>query len=400
MSSDNWISVKLSDIAEVKGGKRLPKGEQLVEYATAHPYIRVTDIDGRFINPSRLLYVPDEVFKSISRYIVKEGDIILSIVGTVGLIAIIGRNLNLASLTENCVKITDLKNCDGDFLYYYLISEFGQNQIKAKTVGSTQPKLPLYNINDIEISLPPLPTQRRIAAILTALDDKIELNRRMNATLEGIAQALWQEWFGKYAGEEEELPEGWRWGNVLEIAKLIGGGTPKTEIENYWDGDIPWISGKDITPNNRSVIIETEKSITREGLKNSSAKLLPPLSTVISARGTVGNFCLIPSEMTISQSNYALKSVVQNTDFFLFQQVANLVSEMQQKSYGTVFDTITTKTFSEIEIPIPPIEKMVEYNETIRPIFEKMIGNLHQSRTLTALRDALLPRLMRGEIDL
>jgi type I restriction enzyme S subunit len=179
---------------------------------------------------------------------------------------------------------------------------------------------------------------------------------------------------------------------------LIGGGTPKTEIEEYWNGSIPWISGKDITPNNRSIIIQTEKSISKMGLENSSAKLLPAFSTVISARGTVGNFCLLASEMTISQSNYALKSTLKNTDFFLFQQVANLVSEMQQKSYGTVFDTITTKTFSEIKIPIPPHSEMVRYDTTMKSIFEKRIETLQESRTLTALRDALLPWLMCGKL--
>ena len=284
-----------------------------------------------------------------------------------------------------------------NFGAYFLSQDEVKSFLTNRAVGATMPNLNTGILGEVPMALPDLSTQRRIAAILTALDDKIELNRRMNETLEGIAQAVWGEWFGKYASGEEELPEGWRWGSVLEIAKLIGGGTPKTEVEEYWNGDIPWISGKDITPNNGSIIIETEKKITREGLQTSSAKLLPALSTVISARGTVGNFCLISSEMTISQSNYALKSIIENADFFLFQQVANLVSEMQQKSYGTIFDTITTKTFSEIETPIPHASKMIEYNEAMKPVFEKRIKNLQQSRILTVIRDALLPWLMRGE---
>ena len=182
---ETWNEGIIKDFAEVKGGKRLPKGKLLTEVPTAHPYIRIRDL-GR----TRILqltdeyeYVDDDTQKEICRYIVAEGDILISVVGTIGLVGIVGNTLNGANQTENCDKITNLKGIDRDYLYYYLISPLGQGEIKKGTVGAVQPKLPLKNIQDLSIRFPSLETQRKIATVLSALDDKIELNTRINDNL-------------------------------------------------------------------------------------------------------------------------------------------------------------------------------------------------------------------------
>lgn len=403
MSSEKWEKVRLGDISNkiTKGTTPTTMGFPFVEEGVNFIKAESVTMEGR-IDPSKFVFITEAVHEKLKRSQLEEGDILFSMAGVVlGKTAIVGEEF-LPANTNQALALIRLNKALAypEFVHYFLQQQSIFEYVNSMSAQSAQPNINLEEIGGLQISLPPLSTQRRIAGILTALDDKIELNRQMNVTLEGIAQTIWQEWFGKYSSGEEELPEGWRWGTVLDIAKLIGGGTPKTDIEEYWNGEIPWISGKDITPNNNSIIIQTEKSISQKGLENSSAKLLPAYSTIVSARGTVGNYCLIPSEMTISQSNYALKSTMENADYFLFKQVGNIVSEMQQKSYGTVFDTITTKTFSEIEIPLPPSSMMVEYDVIAKPIFEKIYGNLVQSRTLAALRDALLPRLMRGEINL
>ena len=142
----------LKDCATIKGGKRLPKGQTLQGEKNSHPYIRVKDMQKRYVSLSDdYEYVPDNIFPSISRYIVNTGDVILSIVGTVGLAAIVDKSLNNANLTENCVKLVNIKNFLSEYVYYYLISKSGQAQIQAGIVGSTQPKFPLYNIEKIEI---------------------------------------------------------------------------------------------------------------------------------------------------------------------------------------------------------------------------------------------------------
>ena len=133
------------------------------------------------------------------------GDLVISIVGTLGLCAIIPQELDKANLTENCAKIHILENhIDKLFLYYYLIGKDTQDTISGFDVGSTQPKLPLYNIQNIEILLPPLPEQRAIAAVLSSLDDKIDLLNRQNKTLEGLAETLWRKMFITDANESWE----------------------------------------------------------------------------------------------------------------------------------------------------------------------------------------------------
>jgi restriction endonuclease S subunit len=263
MSLDGWKGYELGELVKVKGGKRLPKGKSLQEIQNAHPYIRVSDMGNRIIDKSKLLYVPDKIFTSISRYIVNAGDIILSIVGTIGLISQVTAELDNASLTENCVKFTNLNGILREYLYYFLISGNCQNEIRSKTVGTTQPKLPLYNINSLQIKVPPLPTQCRIAEILSSLDDKIELNRQTNTTLEAIAQAIFKEWFVDFnfpgaTGEmvESELgliPKGWRIGKLGEVCELIKG-------VSY--------SSDELQPSNNALV--TLKSINRRGGFNSS----------------------------------------------------------------------------------------------------------------------------------
>lgn len=177
--------VKLGEIATVKGGKRLPKGENLVAIPNEHPYIRVRDLNNKRkleLNDS-FEYVDTETQSSISKYVVATGDIILSIVGTIGLVAIVGDTLDGANLTENCVKLTALHGVDRDYLYYFLKSTYGQQEIKRGTVGAVQAKLPIKNIQDITFTLPEYITQRKIANVLVKLDEKIECNQKINDNL-------------------------------------------------------------------------------------------------------------------------------------------------------------------------------------------------------------------------
>ena len=184
-----WKKVKLSDVCDVKGGKRLPKGRQLITIPNNHPYIKIRDITKKTLELDKNFeYVDDETQKLISHYIVNKDDIIISIVGTIGLIAIIGNSLIGANLTENCVKLVNVQKdkIDKNYLYYFLKSDFGQTEIKKYTVGAVQQKLPIKNIQNLEINIPDLETQKKIAKILSSIDDKIELNQKINENLTGI----------------------------------------------------------------------------------------------------------------------------------------------------------------------------------------------------------------------
>lgn len=181
----NWKEIRLGDNSEIKGGKRLPKGKQLINSPNSHPYIKVKNMgNSKIIQLSAdYEYVDNETQKSICKYIVSTGDILISVVGTVGLICIVGETLDKANQTENCDKITNLKNLDKDYLYYYLLSPSGQEEIKKGIVGAVQEKLPLKNIQDFKIMCPEISEQKKIASILSSIDEKIEINNKINDNL-------------------------------------------------------------------------------------------------------------------------------------------------------------------------------------------------------------------------
>ena len=303
---------------------------------------------------------------------------------------------NLVVSTGFSVIETNRAIAEPLFVYYFLISDEIVETLDVIADGSTSayPSLKPSDIENLDIILPPLPEQRAIASVLSRLDDKIDLLHRQNKTLEAVAETLFRQWF---VGEADE---GWEENSLLEVIQLIGGGTPKTAITEYWDGDIPWLAGGDIASNHKSFINCSVKSITEVGLNNSSAKLLPEYATVISARGTVGKYCLLAQPMAFSQSNYGIlpKPKISECFFFTYLLVNHVVDELQSSAYGSVFDTITTTTFKEIKIPLPTETEILRFEQSVSPYFKKMFLNKSQIRTLEKLRDSLLPKLMSGEV--
>lgn len=192
MIPKGWEVKKLDEISYVKGGKRLPKGSQLQKEPNDHPYIRVKDFNSIFLINTGLEYVPNEIFNSISNYIVNTKDIVLTIVGTIGSVAIIGDNINKASLTENCVKITAIHGkINSELIFMHLKSYDIMEELKNKTVGSTQPKLPIYNIKDLKIKLPIdySTISKPLSEIINSLDE-IYNNSIENQTLTQLRETL------------------------------------------------------------------------------------------------------------------------------------------------------------------------------------------------------------------
>jgi type I restriction enzyme, S subunit len=187
--------------------------------------------------------------------------------------------------------------------------------ILGMAVGTTMPNLNTSILESVPITLPPLPIQQRIAEILGRLDDKMEVNRRTNRTLEAMAQALYQHWFVDFGpfqeGEfvESELgpiPVGWEVKPLSSQIELLSGGTPRTSVEEYWNGDIDWVAASDVAAS-APFIMKTERTITPLGVKKSSTNLLPAFTTVITARGTVGDCGMLSRKMAMNQTNYGVR---------------------------------------------------------------------------------------------
>lgn len=382
---NNWKTYKLGELSDIKGGKRLPKGNVLVTTKTEHPYIRVTDMGTRTIPLEKLQYVPNDVFPKISRYTVNTDDLILSIVGTVGSISIIDEKLDNASLTENCVKITKMENIYSEFLYYFLISEIGQFEISKGIVGSTQPKLPIYNINALEIKLPEnLQEQQSIASILSAIDDKIENNLAINKTLEEMAMALYKHWFVDFGpfqdGEfvESELgmiPADWEVGKLEDLLEIKYG----KDHKNLKDGIIPVYGSGGI-------------------MRYANKSLYDKESILIPRKGTLSNLFYVSQPFWSVDTMFYSK--IKDSSFgkytFYFLKSINLAS----MDVGSAIPSLTTELLKRIEIVLPQKIVANEFNEMINSKFKIIESNIKENQTLTQLRDTLLPKLISGELRL
>lgn len=312
--------------------------------------------------------------------------------------------------------LVDDQKADYRFLFYSLLNQ--RDRILNLASGAAQQNINQDIIKNLLLPFPEKKEQSVIANVLASLDTKIDVNKRMNVTLESITKSIFKQWFidfefpneagkpYKSSGEamvysealHKDVPEAWKLGSILDCTTILSGGTPKTEVVEYWNGNIPWVSARDVTASDGSYIVDTERKITQIGMNNSNAKLLLRNTTVVTARGVVGNYGILSKEMTINQTNYGLKAKTDHSDFFVFFSVASLVNLMKQHAYGTIFDTITTKTFADMKIGIPPEQLMQSFDSVVGRMMEKIrLGHL-ESRCLANTRDTLLPKLMSGKI--
>ena len=300
-------------------------------------------------------------------------------------------------------------------------------------VGSVIRHFGPMHLKQMTVRFPPLPEQQVIAHVLGTLDDRIELNRRMNETLEQMARALFKSWFvdfdpvrakvdGRWRPGESlpglpadlynlfpdrlvdselgHIPEDWGVGVLDDSIELLSGGTPKTSVAEYWDGDIPWYTAKDAPSLTDVFVLETERGITEAGVENSATRILPAGTTVITARGTVGRLACLGRAMAMNQTCYGIRGASTFPDFFTYFRIRSAIDELRTRTHGTIFDTITRDTFKLIDAVNLPIKVAIEFEELVEPVMGQIRSNLLQSRELAAQRDALLPRLLSGEIRL
>lgn len=396
-----WKTGTIKEFAEVKGGKRLPKGKTLISTRNTHPYIRIRDL-----GKSKLLqlnseyeYVDDETQKEISRYIVHEGDILISVVGTVGLVGIVDKSLDGANQTENCDKLTNLHGIDRNYIYYYLISKYGQDEIKKGTVGAVQPKLPLKNIQDLPIHYPPIDVQRKIGAILSVLDSKIETNNQINGNLLEQARSLYKSWFIDFEPFGGIRPQSWKNGIVQNLASdIICGKTPSTKIADYYGSDVPFVTIPDM--HDCVYALNTERSLSSLGAATQKNKTLPKNSICVSCIGTAGLVVLIAKE---SQTNQQINSIIPKDEVSPYY-VFLLMETMKERinSYGQSGSTIVNLNkaqFGNLEALIPSEIDLKRFNDIVSSLFEKILINQKENNSLCVLRDSLLPKLMSGELD-
>lgn len=419
--SMEWKEVRLGDVCEIKGGKRLPKGINLITQKNSHPYIRVRDLgkSKTLELNSSYEYVDEITQKQIQRYITLKGDILISIVGTIGLIAIVGGSLNGANLTENCVKLVKLDNIDSEYLYYYLKSPLGQQNISRGTVGAVQAKLPIKNIQEFNINCPVLISdQRRIASILSSLDRKIELNNKINADLEEMAQAIFKNWFvdfepfkgGKFVDSElGMIPEGWKVSQIADIPHILE--TGKRPKGGAVEKGIPSVGAEHVKGMCAYDYSKTKYINCEFAAKLKTGKINGYELMIYKDGGKPGYF--IPNFSIFGEGypfeNCYLNEHVFKLDFdgnkefnifcYFFFKTEQIMSYFNAQGAKAAIPGINKKDVENIYIFSPDNESVIKFGEFAYPLFKQMLKNAIENRTLSLLRDTLLPRLMSGELE-
>jgi|LSQX01.1.fsa_nt_gb type I restriction enzyme S subunit len=383
MTSSSWSEHKLGDLIQINPdalNKTYPYSE--IEY------LDISSVGTGFYTEVRRLKL--EEAPSRAKRLVSDGDTIISTVrpGNKSYCYLKKTTPRMVVSTGFAVLRAKKDLLDERFLYYLVSNPAFTEYLVAHEKGAAYPAVGTETIENAIVNIPDLPTQKKISDILGSLDDKIELNRRMNETLEQMAMALYKHWF--VDGEVyQDVPNG----KVEDFAKIIGGGTPKTSVDEYWGGDIPWVSVKDLSD---TFVYNTEKTITEKGLQESSTKLIPKHATIVSARGTVGELSITGRPMAMNQSCYAFYS--NELPFFTYLTLKFSIDTLKKNSHGSVFSTITRETINLLDVPYDP-DVCSDFEKKVDSLFFQIDSNIRENMILTQTRDYLLPRLLSGEIE-
>jgi type I restriction enzyme S subunit len=369
---------------------------------------------------------PTSMLTGLDGYALRAGDVVLAmdrpwIEAGLKYGCISGDDLP-ALLVQRVARLRGTARLDTGFLRYVIGSRGFTEHVLAVQTGTAVPHISGAQIKSFRFLLPSIEEQRDIAGLLGALDKKIDLNRRMNETLEAMARAIFKDWFvdfgptrAKMQGrppylapdvwalfpnylDDDGKPHGWCAEPLLKHARLISGGTPKTDVTRYWNGSIPWASAKDVSQCNATFLAETERTITEAGLAESATRMIPRAATVVVARGaTTGRYCMFDKPMAMNQTCYGLDSL-HARPFWLNSAFGGLVDGLVHAAHGSVFDTITTRTIEGARVLNAGDPLLDAFEAQVHPLFERIASNTGEVKTLATMRDLLLPKLMSGEI--
>ncbi|ELU8558263.1 restriction endonuclease subunit S [Vibrio cholerae] len=413
------------------------------------PLIKVGDVKNGKVEGTPESRISLEVDEEYKRTRLSGDELLITLVGNPGECVIVQPHMKGWNAAR-ALAVLRLKDPDTrQWLNMVLQSRPLKHIIDSRLNTTVQKTLNLKDVKELPIPTPNIGIHT-LCRYYYDLDQKITLNRQINQTLEQMAQTLFKSWFVDFdpvmdnaldagnpipdelqhraearkavresegfkplpddvrqlfpdAFEESELgwvPKGWETKPISSLINLIGGGTPKTSEESYWGGEIPWFSVVDAPNDSNVFVLDTEKKVTEAGVANSSTKVLRVGTTIISARGTVGKCALVATPMAMNQSCYGVVGAEGVHDYFVYYLLRQSVKQLQQRSHGSVFSTITRDTFSSLKLATGNVSLTQLFGNTISPWFEKILANNQQQSSLERLRDTLLPKLISGELRL
>ena len=428
-----WDFTTLGAVCERGGGsiQTGPFGSQLhaSDYVPAGvPSVMPVNIGDNRIVEDGIMRITQADAERLSRHRLRVGDIIYSRGGDVERRALVREGQEGWLCGTGCLKVRLGSGVvDPLFASLYLGHPAVRQWIVQHAVGATMPNLNTGIMSAIPFALPPLPEQKRIAHILGTLDDKIELNRRMNATLEGISRAIFKSWFvdfdpvrQKAAGKQPvgmdaqtaalfpdsfedseigEVPTGWGIVPVSELAEIVGGSTPSTKEPRFWEGGCHcWATPKDLSTSTTPPLLTTERRISDAGLQQIASGLLPAGSVLLSSRAPIGYLAVAEVPVAINQGFIGMKPKHGVSNLYLLRWTEASHDEIVSRANGSTFLEISKANFRPMPLARPGDAVMKAFHSQLVPLYRKVVNQEQQSRTLAALRDTLLPKLLSGEV--
>ena len=403
MKTVNWDRKPLRAVADLCLGKML---DQNKNRGDLFPYLANVNVRWGEFDLNDLRTMRFEAHE-MERYGLRFGDIVMCEGGEPGRCAIWRDQLPGMMIQKALHRIRPKELLDYQFLFYNLLHIGKTRQFDQYFTGATIKHLPGEKLAKVEVDIPPLPIQRRIAGILSAYDELIENSQRRIKILEAMVRALYREWFVhfRFPGHESvprvpsplgDIPKDWEVKTFTEIADVLSGGTPKTDIAEYWNGEIPFFTPRDAP--NCFYVQNTEKHVTELGLSRCASELYPPDTVFITARGTVGKVSLPSVPMAMNQSCYALRGKAGVSQRYLFLLILRQVDYLRTNTGGATFDTIVVDTFRRMQIVVPRREVIADFTGQVAAMFEEAATLQRQIQNLRRTRDLLLPRLLSGQI--
>ena len=385
----------LRELADIQTG---PFGSQLHKedyVADGTPIVTVEHLGNKMFSEQNLPRVSNTDKNRLKKYVLKQGDIVFSRVGSVDRCSYVDQKHDGWMFSGRCLRVRPTSEIDSEYLYYYFCLEETKQFVRNIAVGATMPSINTKLLGEVVVTFPELEQQKRISGILSAIDSKIEVNQKINDNLEQQAVTYFQELYINNANPM------WQIGTISDLGTVVGGSTPsKTKPEYYTNNGIAWITPKDLSINKSKFISHGENDITELGLKNSSTTVMPKGTVLISSRAPIGYIAIASNEVT---TNQGFKSVIPYLEIgtaFVYFFLKHSLPVIESAASGSTFKEISGSAMKNIPAIIPDRSTLDQFNSFCAPIFAQQKILEDQNYSLAMLRDSLLPKLMSGAIDI
>ncbi len=421
MSCRDWHKVAIGEIADIFGGGT-PSTKKAENFDGVIPWLTPKDLSGihdRYMECGER-NLSQQGLNSSSAKLLPAGSVLLSTRAPIGYVALAK---NPIATNQGFRSLVVRDGVFSEYLYYWL--RLNTEELERHASGSTFRELSGSSLKNIELFLPPLPEQRAIAHILGTLDDRIELNRRMNETLEAMARAIFQDWFVDFgpvkakmesrdpylppeiwglfpdALDDESKPAGWQTSNIGTEVNVVGGSTPSTKNPAYWEkGNHHWATPKDLSKLVSPVLLDTERKVTDAGIKKISSGLLPVGTVLLSSRAPIGYLAITSVRTAVNQGFIAMVCKKRLPNIFVLFWCYENIGYIKDISGGSTFSEISKGAFRPLPVVVPAEPALAAFEVIVRPLYDRIVANDKETQLLSHSRDLLLPKLISGRIRL